>query len=228
MVAQFRRLDLAEDALGEAFAAASARWPRDGVPANPAGWLLTTARHRALDRLRREGVAARSVPLLVVDAALVEAAAAEEVQRTMEHAEGAVRDERLRLVLLCAHPTLPREAAAALTLRLVLGVPTADLARLFLVGTPTMAARLTRARKRLAGVRFDVPTGADLQARVDVVAEVAYLAFTAGYAPGSGPDVLRAELAGEAVRLVRVVRDLLPGRPELDALLALVLLQHSR
>lgn len=173
-------------------------------------------------------MAARSFPLLVVDAALVEAAAAEEVQRTMEHAEGVVRDERLRLVLLCAHPALPREAAAALTLRLVLGVSTADLARLFLVGTPTMAARLTRARKRLAGVRFDVPTGADLQARVEVVADVAYLAFTAGYAPGSGPDVLRAELAGEAVRLVRVVRDLLPGRPELDALLALMLLQHSR
>ena len=141
---------------------------------------------------------------------------------------GGLPDERLRLVLLCAHPSLPREAAAALTLRLVLGVPTPDIARLFLVSTPTMAARLTRARKRLAGAHFDLPTGPDLERRVEVVAEVAYLAFTAGYAPATGQDVLRPELAGEAVRLVRVARELLPGHDDLDALLALMLLQHSR
>jgi predicted RNA polymerase sigma factor len=141
-----------------------------------------------------------------------------------------VRDERLRLVLLCAHPSLNAESAAALTLRLVLGVPTEDIARLFLVSTPTMAARLTRARKRLAGESFAIPT--DLASRVGVVADVAYLAFTAGYAPGSGPDVLRVETAGEAIRLVRVLRTVLPpsydDRAELDALLALMLLQHSR
>jgi RNA polymerase sigma-70 factor (ECF subfamily) len=130
--------------------------------------------------------------------------------------------------LLCAHPSLSRESAAALTLRLVLGVPTADIARLFLVSTPTMAARLTRARKRLAGASFEVPTGADLERRVDLVAEVAYLAFTAGYAPATGAAAHRPELAAEAVRLVRVIRQLLPERVELDALLALVLLQHSR
>jgi RNA polymerase sigma-70 factor (ECF subfamily) len=142
---------------------------------------------------------------------------------------GGVADERLRLVLLCAHPALPPEAAAALTLRLVLGVSTEDLARLFLVRTSTMAARLTRARKRLAGESFGIPVGPELAARVGVVADIAYLAFTAGYAPGSGPDVLRADVAGEAIRLVRVVRELLPAPdPEVDALLALMLLQHSR
>lgn len=173
-------------------------------------------------------MAARTFPLLVVDAELVETAAAQEAYRPMDEVADQVRDERLRLVLLCAHPSLPRDAAAALTLRLVLGVSTADLARLFLVSTPTMAARLTRARRRLAGARFEVPDDVALAERVDLVAEVAYLAFTAGYAPGSGPDVVRPVLAGEAVRLVRVVRDLLPGRPELDALQALMLLQHAR
>jgi RNA polymerase sigma-70 factor (ECF subfamily) len=184
------------------------------------------ARRRITDRLRAEAVASRKLPLLAVEAHLTE-----EAQRTMadpgEH--GAVADERLRLVLLCAHPVLSPEAAAALTLRLVLGVSTEDLARLFLVRTSTMAARLTRARKRLAGESFAVPAGAELADRVRVVSDVAYLAFTAGYAPGSGPDVLRADVAGEAIRLVRVLRDVLPEpEAEVDALLALMLLQHSR
>ena len=231
LVARFHRLDLAEDGLADAVEAAARTWPRDGEPANPAGWLLTAARRRVLDRLRAEAVAARALPVLVVEADLTE-----EAQRVM--ADGAtpgelgVADERLRLVLLCAHPSLEPSSAAALTLRLVLGVSTADVARLFLVPTPTMAARLTRARKRLSGERFAVPTGAALVSRVAGVAEIAYLAFTAGYAPGSGPDVVRADLAGEAVRLVRLLRDVVPAdvadAAELDALLALVLLQHSR
>jgi RNA polymerase sigma factor (sigma-70 family) len=224
LVAQYRRLDLAEDGLGDAFEAAARTWPRDGTPANPPAWLLTAARRRIVDRLRAESVGARSLPLLAVEAELTE-----EAQRTTAHFGEDVVDQRLRLVLLCAHPSLSREDAAALTLRLVLGVPTEDIARLFLVSTPTMAARLTRARKRLAGERFAVPSGAELVARVDVVAEVAYLGFTTGYAPGSGGDVLRAGAAAEAIRLVRVLREVLPaGRPELDALLALMLLQHSR
>lgn len=226
LVARYRRLDLAEDGLADAVEAAARTWPRDGVPTNPSAWLLVAARRRVTDRLRSEAVADRRLPLLAVEADL-----AEEAQRTMADPGelGGVADERLRLVLLCAHPALPREAAAALTLRLVLGVSTEDLARLFLVRTSTMAARLTRARKRLAGASFAVPRGADLAARVQVVCEVAYLAFTAGYAPGSGPDVLRADVAGEAVRLVRVLREVLPGPdPEVDALLALLLLQHSR
>ncbi len=229
LVAQFRRLDLAEDALGDAFEAAARRWPDDGEPANPPAWLLVTARRRVLDRLRAEAVAHRSLPLLAVETDLVEEAGRVLADGSAPGEAGAV-DERLRLVLLCAHPTLPAEHAAALTLRLVLGVPTADVARLFLVPTATMAARLTRARKRLAGASFAVPTGAALLHRVADVADIAYLAFTAGYAPGSGADVVRSEEAGEALRLVRVLREVAPGaaRPDLDALLALMLLQHSR
>ena len=226
LVARYRRLDLAEDGLADAFESAARTWPEGGVPTNPGAWLLVAARRRITDRLRAEAVANRKLPLLAVEADL-----AEEAQRTMADPgeRRGVADERLRLVLLCAHPALPPEASAALTLRLVLGVSTEDLARLFLVRTSTMAARLTRARKRLAGQSFVVPAGDELSDRVRVVSDVAYLAFTAAYAPGSGPDVLRAEVAAEAIRLVRVLRDLLPGpESEVDALLALMLLQHSR
>ncbi|KRB78061.1 RNA polymerase subunit sigma-24 [Nocardioides sp. Root190] len=226
LAAWCRRLDLAEDGLADAFEAAARTWPETGAPANPAGWLLTAARRRITDALRTEAVAHRKVPLLEVEASLHEHAG--RVLAALPEREVVV-DERLRLVLLCAHPLLSREAAAALTLRLVLGVATEDVARLFLVPTATMAARLTRARKKLAGARFAVPPPDELAARVDVVTDVAYLAFTSGYAPGSGADVLRADVAGEAVRLVRVLRSLLPHpHAELDALLALMLLQHSR
>ena len=232
LVAQYRRLDVAEDGLGDAFESATRVWPRDGVPSNPAAWLLTAARRRVIDRLRTEAVAARTLPALAVEVDLQERAA-----RTMADAGEELVDERLRLVLLCAHPALPPEHGAALTLRLVLGVSTEDIARLFLVSTPTMAARLTRARKRLAGAAFDVPCGPALVERVGAVAAISRLAFTAGYAPGSGADVLRADVAGEAIRLVRVLRVTLaasgasvPGdlSRELDALLALMLLQHAR
>ena len=223
LVAQFRRLDLAEDGLADAFEAAARTWPHDGVPANPPAWLLTSARRRILDRLRAEAVAARKLPMLAVEADLQE-----EAQRMMADAGEPVRDERLRLVMLCAHPALSRENAAALTLRLVLGLRTPDIARLFLVTTPTMAARLTRARKSLAEEQFTVPTGVALESRVVRAADVAYLAFTAGYAPPSGSEVVRPELASEGIRLARLLRDLLPGRVDLDGLLALMLLQHSR
>lgn len=223
LVAQFRRLDLAEDGLGDAFESAARTWPRDGVPTNPPAWLLTAARRRILDRLRAEAVAARAMPKLAVETDLQE-----EAQRMMADAGEPVRDERLRLVMLCAHPSLSRENASALTLRLVLGVTTPDIARLFLVPTSTMAARLTRARKSLADEQFAVPSGPDLERRVVRAADVAYLAFTAGYAPPSGAELVRGELAGEAIRLARLLRDLLPGRVDLDGLLALMLLQHSR
>ena len=231
LVARYRRLDLAEDGLGDAFEAATRTWPTDGGPANPAAWLLTAARRRILDRLRAEAVAAKKLPALAVEAELTE-----EAMRVMadtgERDHGPGYDERLRLVLLCAHPALAPESAAALTLRLVMGVATEDIARLFLVPTPTMAARLTRARKRLARESFDLPSGADLDGRLTLAADVAYLAFTAGYAPGSGSDVLRPAEAAEAVRLARVLREVAPRNTplsvELDALLALMLLQHSR
>ncbi|SDS04132.1 RNA polymerase sigma-70 factor, ECF subfamily [Friedmanniella luteola] len=227
LVAQYRRLELAEDGLADAFEAAARTWPEDGVPLNPPAWLLTAARRRVLDRLRAEAVAARRLPVLAVEAALQQQA-----QRVMADDGEPVLDERLRLVLLCASPRLVPEAAAALTLRLVLGVPTEDIARLFLVSTPTMAARLTRTRKRLAGQPFALPPGPELRERLRVVADVAYLAFTAGYAPTSGSEVLRPALAAEAIRLLRLVRTLVtpgsPGTDDLDARLALMLLQHAR
>lgn len=228
LVAQFRRVDLAEDGLADAFEAAARTWPGQGEPRNPPAWLLTTARRRILDRLRAEAVAARRQPMLIVDAALQE----EAENHLRDHGDPGERvvDERLRLVLMCAHPALARESAAALSLRLVLGVSTDDLARLFLVSRATMAARLTRARKKLAvaGVPFAVPAVDALPERAEVAASVAYLAFTAGYAPASGQQLVRDQLAGEALRLARVMRELLPRSPVLDALVALMLLQHSR
>ncbi len=225
LLAQFRRLDLVEDALGDAVEAAARSWRRDGVPQRPAAWLLTAARRRVVDRLRAEAVALRKEPLLVVDA---EGAG----QRGGVRADPGdlVDDDVLRLVLMCCHPTLAPEVASALALRLVVGVPTADIARLFLVPEPTMAARLTRGKRKIvaAGIPFGVPDASVLPERLGVVAQVAYLAFTAGYAPGSGTDLLRADLSGEAVRLVRVTRALRPDEPVLRALLALLLLQHSR
>jgi predicted RNA polymerase sigma factor len=225
LVAQFRRLDLAEDGLADAFEAASRHWPREGAPANPAAWVLTSARRRVVDRLRAEAVAARKEPLLVVDAEVSQLAAA-----VLADPGGLIGDERLRLVFLCAHPALAPDSAAALSLRLVLGISTADIARLFLVPEPTMAARLTRAKRRLAatGAPFAAPAGEARTRRLGTVAAVAYLAFTAGYSPGTGPDVTREEVAGEAIRLTRVLCELMPGEPMLDSLLALMLLQHSR
>lgn len=225
LLAQFRRLDLVEDALGDAVEAASRTWPADGVPTNPPAWLMTAARRRVLDRLRTEDVARRKQPMLLVDAEHHQEGA-----RTMADAGSLVEDDVLRLVLMCAHPALAPEAASALSLRLVLGVPTADIARLFQVPEPTMAARITRAKKRIvgAGIPFSVPDADALPDRLETVAQTAYLAFTAGYAPGTGPDLLRAEQSGEAIRLVRVVLGLRPEEPALVALLALMLLQHSR
>ena len=225
LLAQFRRLDLVEDALGDAVEAASRTWPRDGVPANPAAWLLTAARRRVLDRLRAEDVVRRTQPLLATEESRRQQGA-----RTMADPGSVLEDDLLRLVLMCSHPALAAEAASALSLRLVLGVPTPDIARLFLVPETTMAARITRAKKRIvgAGIPFAVPDASVLPERIDNVAQTAYLAFTAGYAPGTGPDLLRADLAGEAVRLVRTTLAVRPDEPVLVALLALLLLQHSR
>lgn len=225
LLARYRRLDLVEDALADAVEQAARHWPRSGVPDNPPAWLHTTARRRVLDRLRSEATAQRRQPLLVTDTELRGGTTAPRADPG-----GLVEDERLRLVLMCTHPALAPEAASALALRLVMGVSTHDIARIFLVPETTMAARLTRAKKKIvaAGIPFAVPDVSVLPDRLDTVAQTAYLAFTAGYAPGSGPDLHRAELAGEAVRLVRVVLALRPGEPVLVALLALLLLQHSR
>lgn len=223
LLARYRRLDLVEDALGDAVEAAARTWA-GAVPDRPAAWLLTAARRAVVDRLRREATAQRVEPLLVIDAATRRPGG------VMVDDGSHVEDDLLRLVLMCTHPAVPTQTAAALALRLVLGVPTGEIARLFLVSEPTMAARLTRGKKRIvqAGVPFAVPAAADLPERLDVVADVAYLAFTAGYAPGTGPDLLRADLAAEAIRLVRVVLSQVGEDPGLQALLALMLVQHSR
>jgi predicted RNA polymerase sigma factor len=225
LLAQFRRLDLVEDALGDAVEAAARRWPRDGSPDNPPAWLLTTARRRTVDRLRAESMAHLKAPLLITDAERRQTSGG-----AMADPGDLIEDDRLRLVLMCTHPALAPEAASALALRLVLGVSTHDIARLFLVPEPTMAARITRAKGKVvaAGIPFAVPAADVLPQRLETVAQTSYLAFTAGYIPGSGPDLLRADLAGEAIRLVRVVRALCPGEPAIAALLALMLLQHSR
>lgn len=225
LLARFRRLDLVEDALGDAVESATRTWRERGVPDRPGAWLLTAASRRVLDHLRAEAVHQKRAPLLVT-----EAEQNGDRRSPMVDPGGLVEDDTLRLVLMCAHPALNPEAAAALSLRLVLGVSTHDIARLFLVPEPTMAARLTRAKKKIVGVGipFAVPDQDVLPDRLDTVAQTAYLGFTAGYAPGSGSDPLRADLAGAAARLARVTLALRPGSAVLRALLALLLLQHSR
>lgn len=189
--------------------------------------MLTTARRRLVDRLRAEAVAARKVPLLVVDA---EATEADSQPRAHPGDSPVVGDETLRLVLLCCHPALSLESSSALALRLVVGLPVAHIARLFLAQESAVAARVTRAKRKIAaaGMPFTMPGADRLAERVDRVADVAYLAFTAGYVPGPGPDLFRADLAGEAIRLVRLTRELAGPLPLLDIQLALMMLQHSR
>ncbi len=232
VVARFRRLDLAEDAVAEALGRAAARWPLDGVPENPGGWLATVAGRWAQDRLRAEAMHRRKLPLLAMEQRdrWEPRGDSLEAAPTKHHGPPDVGDERLRLLLLCTHPALAPEAAAALSLRLVAGVSTAEIARLFHVPEPTMAARLTRAKKKIVNARipFAVPVAERLPTRLDDVLRVIYLAFTAGYAPGDGDDVTRAGLAGEAIRLARVRDEELPGRRAVRMLLALMLLQHAR
>lgn len=220
LVARTRRLDLAEDALGEAFARAAATWPAAGFPANPAGWLHTTAHRLVLGALRSEAMAGRKAPLLAVRPGWAPPA----------DPDDELADDRLHLILLCCHPALPSESRSALALRLVIGTSTEQIARLFLVPTPTMAARLTRAKKKIAvaGIPLAAPVAEELAARLDEVCRTIYLAFTAGYAPGTGADLLRADLAGEAVQLAAVLHELVPGAAQVRALRALLLLQHAR
>ena len=192
LVSRTRRLDLVEDALSEAFARAAQRWSHDGTPTNPAGWLYTTAHRQVVGRLRAEAVAGRKAPLLAVRPGWVPPGDPHEP----------LADDRLHLILLCCHPAVSRESRSALALRLVIGTPTEQIARLFLVSPSTMAARLTRARKKvvLAGIPLGAPVDDELRSRLDEVCRTIYLAFTAGYLPGAGPDLLRADLAGEAVK----------------------------
>jgi RNA polymerase sigma-70 factor, ECF subfamily len=208
---------LAEDCAQDALARALDRWPADGVPSNPGGWLMTVARNRALDVLRRAAMEQRKLRELAVLAV----AAATEEPAAMEE----VTDDRLRLIFTCCHPALALEARVALTLRTICAVPTADIARVFLVSEPTMTRRLTRAKTKIAhaGIPYAVPRGAALAERLPGVLAVLYLLFTQGYnADGE------AAFAAEAIRLARLLAQLMPDEPEVRGLLALFLLQHSR
>ncbi|MFC4148157.1 RNA polymerase sigma factor [Micromonospora mangrovi] len=205
---------LAEDCAQEALATALERWPRDGVPGNPGGWLMTVARNRALDVLRRAAVERRKLR----DLTLL-------TDPEPPPVEGGMVDDRLRLIFTCCHPALALEARVALTLRTVAGVPTADIARAFLVSESTMTRRLTRAKAKIAAARvpYRVPTGSALVERLPGVLAVLYLLFTRGYDADGEPA-----FATEALRLTRLLDTLLPGQPEVAGLLALMLLHHSR
>jgi RNA polymerase sigma-70 factor, ECF subfamily len=214
--------DLAEECAQDAFALALERWPRDGVPRRPGAWLTTTARNRALDRLRR---AATEATKLQETAVLPRSDGADD-----DGDDGSVPDDRLRLIFTCCHPALPLEARVALTLRTLAGLTTAEIARAFLVSEPTMAKRLVRAKGKIrhAAIPYRVPPARLLPERTGGVLAVLYLLFNEGYSATSGADLVRQELCAEAIRLARTLTTLMPDEPEALGLLALMLLQHAR
>ena len=218
LIGVFGDIDLAEDAVQEAFAVALHRWPADGLPPNPGGWITTTARHRALDRLRRE---ARGRELLGEVAVLSPG----DQEPGVPEETGPVPDDRLRLIFTCCHPALSTEAQVALTLRLLGGLSTTQVARAFLVAEPTMARRLVRAKRKIKAARipYRVPADHELPGRLRPVLAVVYLVYTAGLT--SATDL---GLCAEAIRLARLLASLLPDEPEVAGLLALLLLTESR
>jgi RNA polymerase sigma-70 factor (ECF subfamily) len=212
-------IDLAEEAVQEAFTIAVQRWPTTGLPPNPGAWITTTARNRAIDRLRRE--AAREDKHAQA-ALLHQPAEPQEV--------GPVRDDQLRLIFTCCHPALAPAAQVALTLRLLGGLETPEIARAFLVPEPTMAQRIVRAKRKIKDARipYRIPTGAELPRRLPPVLAVLYLVFNEGYAASSGDGLVRADLCAEAIRLTRELAALMPDEPEVAGLLGLMLLTESR
>ena len=224
-------MDAAEDALHDAFVAAAEQWPAQGVPANPAAWLVSTGRFKAIDKIRRQSRVASW------DAApeLAEAAAAVPDDQTpnWEHewdARHDIEDDRLRLIFTCCHPSLAEEARIALTLREVCGLPTEAIASAFLIATPTLAQRIVRAKAKIkvAGIPYEVPAPAERASRLSSVLRVIYLVFNEGYSAHSGAAAQLHELAEEAIRLAHLLASLMPDEPEVMGLLALMQLHHAR
>jgi RNA polymerase sigma-70 factor (ECF subfamily) len=218
LVRRFGDLDIAEDAASEALLVALGRWPDDGIPPNPGGWLTTTAGNRAIDRIRRE------------NNRRAKHEAAEMIRDDTPHEPtGLVEDDRLRLIFTCCHPALAPEARVALTLRLLGGLSVGEIANAFLVQETTMAQRITRAKAKIkaAHIPFRVPDASDVTDRLGAVLAVIYLIFNEGYLASSG-EPIRADLTDEAIRLGRIVRQLLPAEPEVAGLLALMLLTDAR
>ena len=213
-----RDLDLAEECVQDAYAQALATWAERGVPSNPAAWLTTVARRRAVDLLRREATLRTKLPLLVED---------DVTQPDLD--SGQIPDDRLRLICTCCHPALAQQAQVALTLRLMCGLSTRDVARAFLLSEPTMAARITRAKKKIsaAGIPYRVPATCELPERIDAVLGVVHLLFTTGHTAPSGADLMRRDLVERAKDLARMLHLLLPDNAEVTGLLALILLTDA-
>jgi RNA polymerase sigma-70 factor (ECF subfamily) len=223
LVHRFGDLDLAEEVASEAVEAALVHWPVDGVPSRPGAWLLTTARRRAVDRLRRDRVLAARLAVLQAEAERSDPVPPAD-------ADPDLPDDRLALFFTCAHPALPAQDRGALTLRFLAGLTTAEVARAFLVPHATMAQRLVRAKRKIRDARipFRVPGVDELPERLPTVLQAVYSVFTEGYAASSGPDLQRTDLAEEAIRLARILRRLLPAQREVAGLLGLLLLVHAR